>query len=208
MGDTKRFTNKYDTPGHPWRRERIEVESALRKNFGLKNSREAWKATAKLKNFKDQIKSFVRMPAAQAAIEREALVKKLAKYGLLNEEGSLEAVLGYTTEQILERRLQTIVVRRKFARTMDQARQFIVHRHITVNGRVITAPGYLVPVVEESTVLFKVNSSLQDEQHPERMSKEDAAAKRASEKEAKRLIDERKAAEDAEVIVVTEEDSE
>ena len=208
MGDTKRFTNKYDTPSHPWRRERIEVESVLRKDFGLKNTREAWKASTKLKTFKAQIKSFVRMPATQANIEREALMKKLAKYGLMPEDGNLETVLGYNAERILERRLQTVIVRRKLARSMNQARQFITHRHITVNGRVITAPGYLVPVIEENAIAFKVNSSLQDEQHPERLSKEDAAAKRAEEKEAKRIIEAQKAIDDAEVIEVTEEDSE
>jgi small subunit ribosomal protein S4 len=208
MGDTKRFTNKYDTPSHPWRRERIEVESVLRRDFGLKNTREAWKASTKLKTFKAQIKSFVRMPEAQANVEREALTRKLAKYGLMPEDGNIEGVLGYNAEKILERRLQTVLVRRKLARTMNQARQFITHRHVAVNGRVITAPGYLVPVVEENSITFKVNSSFIDEQHPERMSKEDAAAKRAEEKEAKRKLDEAKAIEDAEVIEVTEEDSE
>lgn len=208
MGDTKRFTNKYDTPSHPWRRERIDVESGLRRDFGLKNTREAWKASTKLKSFKSQIKNFVRMPEAQAAIEREALIKKLAKYGLMPEDGNLESVLGYTAEKILERRLQTILVRRKLARSMNQARQFITHRHVAVNDRVITAPGYLVPVIEENAITFKINSSLVDEQHPERLSKEDAAAKRAEEKEAKRVLDEQKAIDDAEVIEVTEEDSE
>jgi len=208
MGDTKRFTNKYDTPSHPWRRDRIEVESALRRDFGLKNSREAWKASTKLKTFKAQIKSFVRMPEAQATIEREALIKKLAKYGLMPEDGNLETVLGYNTEKILERRLQTVIVRRKLARTMNQARQFITHRHVTVDGRVITAPGYLVPVTQESAIAFKVNSNFQDEQHPERMSKEDAAAKRAEEKEARRKLEEARVVEEAEVIEVTEEDSE
>lgn len=208
MGDTKRFTNKYDTPSHPWRRERIEVESALRRDFGLKNSREAWKASTKLKTFKDQIKRFVRMPQTQANVEREALVAKLTKYGLMPEDGNLQTVLGYSAEKILERRLQTVIVRRQLARTMNQARQFITHRHVTVNGRVITAPGYLVPVTEESAIAFKTNSTLQSEQHPERLSKEDAAAKRAAEKEAKRRLEEQSAAEEAEVIEVTEEDSE
>jgi small subunit ribosomal protein S4 len=207
MGDTKRFTNKYETPGHPWRRERIEVEKALRRDYGLKNSREAWKASTKLKKFKDQIKSFVRMPKTQAEVERAALVQKLTKYGLSPEDGNLENVLGYGAERILERRLQTIIVRNKLARSMNQARQFITHRHITVGGRVITAPGYLVPVSEESNIAFKTNSSLQSEQHPERLSKEDAAAKRAEEKEAKRRLEEKKL-EEEEVIVVEEEDSE
>jgi small subunit ribosomal protein S4 len=208
MGDIKRFTNKYDTPSHPWRRDRIETESVLRKEYGLKNSREAWKATAKLKNFKDQIKSFVRMPATQREREQAALIAKLKKYGLMPEDGNIETVLGYSANTILERRLQTVIVRRNFARSMNQARQFITHRHITVNGRVITAPGYLVPVVEEAAIEFKTNSNLSSDQHPERLSKEDAAAKRAAEREAKKALEAVKATEEAEVIEVTEEDGE
>ena len=206
MGDTKRFTNKYTTPNHPWRKDRIQVERALRRAYGLKNGREVWKVAAKLKTFKDQIKGFMGSEGTQVDIERKQLEQRLAKYGLLPQDGAMEAVLGYTPEILLERRLQTVLVRRQLARTMRQARQFIVHRHVTVNVRVITAPGYIVPVAEESSILVKGTSELADEQHPERIYKEDAAAKREAEKEAKRRR--AQVQDDAEVIVVTEEDSE
>jgi len=208
MGDTKRFTNKYNTPNHPWKRDRIDLERPLRRTYGLKNGREAWKVATKLKGFKDQIKGFAVMQPKQMEVEREQLSQRLAKYGFLPEDGNLEGVLGYTTEKLLERRLQTVLVRRQLAHTMKQARQFITHRHILVNGRVVTAPGYLVPLSEESSIVFKVNSSLSDEQHPERLSKEDAAAKRSAEKEAKRALAERNAAAETEVIEVAEDDNE
>jgi small subunit ribosomal protein S4 len=189
MGDTKKFVNKYSTPSHPWRLDRIEPERALRREYGLKNSRELWKVASKLKNMKDQIKGFATMAPAQGALEREQLAARLKKYGMMPEDNDMQAVLGYNTKILLDRRLQTVLVRKGLCGTMRQARQFIVHRHILVGDKCITAPGYLVPITEESQITFKANSSLADEQHPERLSKEDAAKKRAEEKEAKRKLD-------------------
>ncbi|WP_030169726.1 30S ribosomal protein S4 [Spirillospora albida] len=42
----------------------------------------------------------------------------------------------------LERRLDALVLRSGFARTIYQARQFVVHRHILVNGRRVDRPSY------------------------------------------------------------------
>ncbi|MFI0479209.1 30S ribosomal protein S4 [Actinomadura sp. 9N215] len=42
----------------------------------------------------------------------------------------------------LERRLDATVLRAGFARTIYQARQFVVHRHILVNGRRVDRPSY------------------------------------------------------------------
>lgn len=44
----------------------------------------------------------------------------------------------------LESRLDATVLRAGFARTIYQARQFVVHRHITVNGSRVDKPSYRV----------------------------------------------------------------
>lgn len=205
MGSIKRLTKKYDTPNHPWRKERIETESALRKRYGLKNTTELWKVTSKLKNFKDQVKSFATMSPTQAAREKEQLIAKLQRLGIMPEDNNLQTVLGYTPEILLERRLQTIVLKKNYCRTMRQARQFITHRHVLVNDKCITAPGYLVPVSEEMSITFKHNSSLASDQHPERMSVEDAKKKRDEEAEARKSLEQ--TAEEDEVVKLTEEDN-
>ena len=54
---------------------------------------------------------------------------------------------GDTGEQmigLLERRLDAVVFRAKFAPTPFSARQLVSHGHATVNGRRITIPSYLV----------------------------------------------------------------
>ena len=44
----------------------------------------------------------------------------------------------------LETRLDALVLRAGFARTVAQARQFVVHRHILVDGNIVDRPSYRV----------------------------------------------------------------
>jgi len=47
---------------------------------------------------------------------------------------------------LLERRLDNVVYRLGFALSRNHARQLVVHGHITVNGRTVDIPSYLVDV--------------------------------------------------------------
>ncbi|MHC8508216.1 MAG: 30S ribosomal protein S4 [Rhodospirillales bacterium] len=46
--------------------------------------------------------------------------------------------------EILERRLDAVVYRLKFTPTVFSARQFINHGHVTVNGRRVNVPSYMI----------------------------------------------------------------
>ncbi len=46
--------------------------------------------------------------------------------------------------ELLERRLDAVVYRAKFVPTVFSARQFVNHGHVTVNGRRVNIPSYLV----------------------------------------------------------------
>jgi small subunit ribosomal protein S4 len=70
--------------------------------------------------------------------------------------------------------LQTIVFKKGLARSAKQARQFIGHEHILVDGKKINAPGYLVTKDEESKITFTSSSALFSESHPERATEEKA----------------------------------
>ena len=66
---------------------------------------------------------------------------------------------GNTTENFigfLERRLDTIIYRAKFATTVFSARQLINHGHIKVNGKKVNISSYLVN--EEDTIELKDKS--------------------------------------------------
>lgn len=74
-------------------------------------------------------------------------------YGNMNERQfhrvyqKASRMKGNTSQNIiglLERRLDAVVYRMKFAPTVFAARQIINHRHITVNGKIVNIASYLV----------------------------------------------------------------
>ncbi|ENN95961.1 30S ribosomal protein S4P [Methanocaldococcus villosus KIN24-T80] len=171
MGDPRRrFPKKYETPNHPWIKERIEREKELCRKYGLRRKREVWKAETLLRKYRRQARRLIRLlDTPQGQKEMEQLFNVLKRYGILKKENpTLDDVLSLTVEDILERRLQTLVFRKGLARTPKQARQLIVHRHIAVNGRIIDAPSYLVKVDEEDKITYAKNSPFNNKDHPER----------------------------------------
>ncbi|HEC72681.1 MAG TPA: 30S ribosomal protein S4, partial [Thermoplasmatales archaeon] len=147
MGDPKFARKKYETPSHPWDKDRIEAENALIKKYGLKNKREIWRAQTMLRKFRAQARSLlgkVTSSDPQVKRETEQLLGRLHRLGILPENATLDDVLALDVESILKRRLQTIVYLKGLASTPFQARQFIVHGHICIDNRRVTAPGYMV----------------------------------------------------------------
>ena len=56
---------------------------------------------------------------------------------------------------ILESRLDAIVYRMKFAITVFAARQFVNHGHVSVNGKRVTIPSYMIKVGDKIEVRSK-----------------------------------------------------
>jgi small subunit ribosomal protein S4 len=181
VGDPKKSRKKYSRPSHPWEGERIKAEKELSKKYGLKNKTEIWRSKAELSRYRRHAKKLqakLRYGDPQAVKESQELLEKLSKLGILyGEDVSLDSILGLEVESILARRLQTIVYLKGMANTMEQARQFIVHGHITVNGRKVTVPGYLVKKADEENIDYFYSSPLKDELHPERVKKKQKADK-------------------------------
>lgn len=83
----------------------------------------------------------------------------LGKIGLIQMgQSTLDDVLSLTVENVLERRLQTLVWRRGLAKTPYQARQLISHGHIALNQRRMTVPSYLVSATEEGSLSYSPGS--------------------------------------------------
>ncbi len=168
MGDPKKIRKKYSTPSHPWQKARIDEEKLLRREYGLKSKKEIWVASSLLENFKAQIKKLNAQTTAQADKEKEQIRNRLLSYDLIKIDDELDTVLGLNVRDVLDRRLQTVLFKKHLARTITQARQFIVHRHIFVSGKKITVPSYLVKVSEEGSLGFAQSSSMANPNHPER----------------------------------------
>ncbi len=152
MGDIKKQKKKFSGPGHPWQKDRIESEKAMLKQYGLRRKYEIWKVESLLRNLLNRAKTVIAQRNPQSELEKKQMLDKLYSLGLLKHGSRVEDVLNLTLNNFMERRLQTLVVRKQFAKTMLQARQFITHEYIAVGARKITAPSYLVSVNEESQI--------------------------------------------------------
>jgi len=173
MGDPKLLRRLYARPAHPWKGERIREEKELVKKFGLTKKREIWKTAYKLKNYRKQARDLLAIaaPTPHQSKQKTNLISRLRRYGMLDLGATdLGSVLGLTTEDILSRRLQSQCYFKGLASTLKQSRQFITHGHISVGGRKITVPSYLVSVREEDTITYNSNSPLLNELHPMRPS--------------------------------------
>ncbi|XGI83348.1 30S ribosomal protein S4 [Halorutilales archaeon Cl-col2-1] len=173
MGYPGKNTKDYETPNHPFQGERISDEHRLVDEYGLKNKRELWDAQSELRDHRREARRILGETAEGTASQqvetaRDQLVERLRRLGILRSEGGVDDILGLDVTDILERRLQTQVHRKGLANTVDQARQFIAHGHIAVDGKRVTIPSYKVEVDEESEIEFYGNSPLSDDLHPER----------------------------------------
>ncbi len=152
MGDPRKLRKKYTPPKHPWDSERLAEEKKLVDSFGLKNKKEIWRTDSTIRKFRYLARGLVGIPINQRKGEEEKLLGKLQKLGLLKEGSTLDDALSLKTEDLLARRLQTLVWRKGLAATLTQARQFITHGHIAVNKRRVDAPGVIIGNEEESVI--------------------------------------------------------
>jgi small subunit ribosomal protein S4 len=140
---------KYVRPKQIFERERIDEEDKLVKKFGLKNKTEIWKTQAKVDYFRGRAKDLAKQPPE----EQEVFFNKLRALGL-KIEGTAD-VLDLKVENLLERRLPTVLVKKKLANAVKQGRQFVTHKKVLINGTAINSPSYLVPLSEEGQIKIK-----------------------------------------------------
>jgi len=146
-----RKKNKYKKPRQMFESERIKEENVLVEKYGLKNKKEVWKAKAKVDYYRGRAKALSKKPLE----EQEVLFNKMKALGL--EAENTADVLGLKVENILERRLPTILVNKKLANAPKQGRQMVTHKRVMINGKVMSAPSYLVPLSEEGQITIKKN---------------------------------------------------
>jgi small subunit ribosomal protein S4 len=168
MGDPRKQRSKFSGPNHPWQKARIDEEKVLMVEYGLKNKKDLWRITSRLAKFKKQAKSLISRHDDQSVKEKELFIKKLSRLNLVKQDATLDDVLDLHVKDLLERRLQTILFRKGHARTIKQARQMIVHKHVLIKNQKMDVPSFLVPISMETQIDFHPNSPFIDEEHPER----------------------------------------
>jgi len=130
-------TKQYETPNHPYQGERIASEHSLVDRYGLSNKEELWRAQSELRSYRREARELLGQAQDDETVIRrsEEFLNRLKRVGILNETDELGDILSLEIEDILERRLQTVVYRTGLANTPQQARQFIVHGHVMVDGQ-------------------------------------------------------------------------
>jgi small subunit ribosomal protein S4 len=98
--------------------------------------------------------------------QEKQLLGRLNRLGILPDESALDDVLDLSLEDILERRLQTLVFHMGLAQSMQQSRQLIAHGHIAIDGRRVSTPSYLVLKGEETKIAYSPKSPLTNPDHP------------------------------------------
>jgi len=157
MGDPRKPKKSYHRPRRIWTTDQLNAELYILGSFGLRNKRELWKAQTEVARFRNQARALLSL-ATEARTEKESrLLKSLNRLGLVNESASLDDVLNLKIEDLLERRLQTIVMKKAGTKSPHQARQVVVHGHVSIGDRIVNLPGYIVKKEEEDLIRLRVN---------------------------------------------------
>ncbi|HKX20325.1 MAG TPA: 30S ribosomal protein S4 [Nitrososphaeraceae archaeon] len=155
MGDPKKLRKSYRRPRRIWNSDQLNSELFIIGSYGLRNKRELWKAQTKVANFRNQARKLLALTLEERQEKESLLLSFLNRLGLANTS-SLDDILNLKIEDILERRLQTIVMRKMSIKSPFQARQVVVHGHVSVGNQKVNLPGYLVKKQDESKILVHV----------------------------------------------------
>lgn len=164
MGDPKRLRKKYETPSKVWSSERIAREHALREKYGLRKLKEVWISESELRRIRKNVRSV--LAGLKTEKTGKEIIERLARCNIIKSDAKLDDLLILGVESLLERRLQTIVYRKNLAKTLRQSRQLITHGLITINGKRITSPSYVVRAGEEDEIRYYKPINLESKPQP------------------------------------------
>ena len=105
--------------------------------------KELWKVQSEVSRIRGNVRELL-SGGSESEEVKEKIIGRLTRLGVANQSTSLDNLLDLKENDLLNRRLQTIVFRKGMARTIRQARQLTVHGFIAINGRKVNRPGYLV----------------------------------------------------------------
>jgi small subunit ribosomal protein S9e len=129
--------------------------------YGLRSKREIWRAQLALAKVRSAARKLLTLDEKdpKRMFEGDALIRRLVRFGILNEdEKRLDDVLRLTTQRFLERRLQTKVYKLNYAKSIHHARVLILQRHIRVGKQLVNAPSFMVRSESEGHIDFALHS--------------------------------------------------
>ena len=154
MGDPRKSKKTFHRPRRIWTSDQLNAELYIIGSYGLRNKRELWKAQSEVARFRNQSRALLALPSEVRSEKETQLLGFLNRLGLVSESATLDDVLNLKIEDLLERRLQTIVMKKGGTKSPHQARQVVVHGHVSLGDRFVNVPGYLVRREEEASILL------------------------------------------------------
>ncbi|SRR5579875_3280490 len=158
MGDPRKAKKTFRRPRQIWTTESLNTELYVAGSYGLRNKRELWKAQTEVARMRNQARALLALPTEIRHEKETRLLRFLNRYGLVNETATLDDILNLKVEDLLERRLQTIVMKKTVSKSPYYARQIVSHGHVSIGNRIVNIPGYLVKKDEEPQILVHIDT--------------------------------------------------
>jgi small subunit ribosomal protein S4 len=154
MGDPRKPKKKFHRPRRIWTPDQLNAELYTIGTYGLRNKRELWRAQTEIARIRNQARALLALPTELRQDKEVRLLNFLNRFALVKQSATLDDILNLKIEDILERRLQTLVMKKAGAKSPHHARQIVAHGHVLIDNRVVNLPGYLVRKEEEPKILI------------------------------------------------------
>ncbi len=156
MGDPRKTRKLFRRPRMIWTTDQLNAELYVMGSYGLRNKRELWKAQTEVARIRNQARALLALSSEARSEKEKRLLNFLNRLGLVKEGATLDDILNLKVEDLLERRLQTIIMKKSGTKSPYQARQIVSHGHVSIGNRKVNIPGYLVRTDEEPQILLHV----------------------------------------------------
>jgi small subunit ribosomal protein S9e len=155
----KNYSKICNNPKRPFEKERLDAELKVIGEFGLKNKKEVWRVQYILARIRKAARDLLTLEKndPKRIFEGDALINRMLRIGVLNKhEKSLDLVLDLKLVKFLERRLQTLVFKSSYAKSIHEARSLIFQKRITLNtgrrSKTVSIPSLIVRKENENKI--------------------------------------------------------
>merc|ERR1712032_695816 len=158
----RNYGKTFKKPRRPFEKERLDSEMKIVGEYGLRNKRELWRIQLVLSKLRKTARELLTLPEddPKRIFDANALMRRMYRFGFLEEsQTKLDYVLALTAQDVLERRLQTLVFKLGLAKSIHHARILIKQRHIRVGKQIVNVPSFLVRVESQKHIDFSLSSA-------------------------------------------------
>jgi small subunit ribosomal protein S4 len=156
MGDPRKQKKLFHRPRRIWSTDQLSAELYIMGSYGLRNKRELWAAQTEVARIRNQARALLSLPTEVRSEKEKRLLNFLSRIGLAKEGATLDDILNLKVEDLLARRLQTIVMKKAGVKSPYQARQIVNHGHVSIGDRKVNRPGYIVRAEEEGRIMLHI----------------------------------------------------